>query len=281
MIKKIENDIKNNRLSHAYLIETNNQNFCLEELIISIKKIMCLDTYEEGCNKCNLCRSLDKHEALNLFIIKPEGKNIKKEQVLELQKKCTSVPILARNNVYVIVETEKLNASSANTMLKFIEEPYDNCYGFFITNNKENVINTIKSRCEIIKLNYDVTLAVNEEEKKLILTNLKDYLSKIEEEKQGNILYNKLVLEEKYKEKENLELFFSIMLEIYSSYIIKLINNETANKYEEFKFILNNNLKSLLRKKAIIIDILNKLKYNLNIDLLLDKFVIEMGEQNE
>ena len=41
-------------------------------------------------------------------------------------------------------------------MLKFLEEPEQNILGFFITNNANNVISTIRSRCEVIKVLYDI-----------------------------------------------------------------------------------------------------------------------------
>ena len=40
---------------------------------------------------------------------------------------------------------EKLNGSSANAMLKFVEEPTEGILGFFITNNKDVIIPTIKN----------------------------------------------------------------------------------------------------------------------------------------
>ena len=153
------NDLVNyyheNKLSHAYLIETNNINNCFSDLKVVVQKIFCPNTYKKNCNECNICNLINQNYLPSLKIIEPDGSSIKKEQILALKRAFSSVPIYTKNNIYIIKNAEKMTESSANTMLKFLEEPEDNLLGFFITNNINNVINTVKSRCEIIKLYYD------------------------------------------------------------------------------------------------------------------------------
>ena len=51
-----------------------------------------------------------------------------------------------------------MNSFSANTILKFLEEPNENIIAFLLTNNRYHVIDTIVSRCQILSLkesNYD------------------------------------------------------------------------------------------------------------------------------
>ena len=52
----------------------------------------------------------------------------------------------------IIKETEKLNASSANTILKFLEEPEDGIIAILLTDNRYHVLDTILSRCQILSL---------------------------------------------------------------------------------------------------------------------------------
>ncbi len=283
-LDKLLRDYDNNKLSHVYLIETNNQNFCIKEIITLVKKLSCLDTFEVNCNKCNLCSLIDKNESPNFFLIEPDGKNIKKSQVLDLKTKCSTMPVLSKNNVYIIKQTENLNASSANTLLKFVEEPYENCFGFFITNNKENVINTIRSRCEIISLKYENSSILDKfditaEEYAKHFNNVLDYLHKVEIDKQDSIMYNKLNLDELYKEKENTIVFFNIILNIYNNLLKMNVSNDIID--EKFMFLKNLSVQNILKKLRIINNVINKLNYNLNIELVFDKFLIEMGEINE
>ncbi len=283
-VSLLKNLYLENKLSHVTLIETNNQSFCVEELLNLIKVMSCANIKSENHNECAICRMIEKKEFLNLFIVEPDGKNIKKEQMVELIKNCSKMPILSMNNIYIIKNAERLNSSSANTILKFIEEPFDNCYGFLLTNSKENRINTIKSRCEIYKVKYeseDVTdkFDISKEEFNNIIENIKSYLIYLD--KTPNIIVNKEILEEKYKTREYMKIYFNILLDVIDCYINLKFDNKYENDYKEFEFLNNDTLENLINKKKIVINILNNLSYNLNIDLILDKFVIEMGEINE
>ncbi len=268
-----------NKLSHIYLIETNNQNFCVENLLPLIKKL-CFTNVSDEENK-HISNLIDQKTFPNLYIISPDGKNIKKEQIKNLKKLCSVAPVLSKNHVYIIEFAEKLNSSSGNTLLKFAEEPVDNCYGFLLTNNKDNVISTIKSRCEIVSYNdYNITIydKLNIDEKDYIMhkNNVLDYLKKIEVEKDDKILYNKLNLDVSYKEKENAIIFFNIMLDIYNN----ILKNKIKNLQGEYLFLQEFSIENIMKKRNIIVDIINNFNYNLNIDLIYDKFVIEMGDIN-
>jgi hypothetical protein len=69
------------------------------------------------------------------------------------------------------------------------------------------------------------------------------------------------------------------MLKIYES----KMNNDS--KYEDFNnidYLDKYNFKNLYKKCRLIIKFLEEINYNVNVDLLLDRFVIEMeGINNE
>ncbi len=274
------------KLSHVHLIETNNQNFCINDLIPLIKALSCPEKKYDYCDNCSVCHQINNFEIPNLIIVEPNGKNIKKEQIIELKRKCSSMPYLTKNNIYIIKSAEKLNSSSSNTMLKFIEEPFDNCYGFFITNNKENIISTIKSRAQILIINYKELaeydkFGIDEATYQEYLNVLKEYLFKIEVEKNDGIMYNKIILNNQFKEIKTIEILFNIIFEIYSEYFSKALKINWENKYADFNFISLNSINALKQKKEIILNLLNALSYNVNLDLFLDRFIIEMGEIND
>lgn len=264
------------KLSHAYLLETNNLEECFLELKGVIKKIFCEHEYTDNCQKCNICNLVDQNFLPSLQIIDSNGSIIKKEQVLELKRMFSTVPIYTKNNVYIIKGAEMLNASSANTMLKFIEEPEENIIGFFITNNLNNVISTVQSRCEIIKVFYDVdginldNLITNNDE---MFNVAIEYLKKIELEKKDFIMYNGSVLLNKYKERDDFKRLFKIVFLIYQS-------KYEEKSYDVLKFLDNLNKKELLKRLKLVNYVIDALNSNMNIDLLLDKFIIELGEVN-
>lgn len=267
-----------NELAHAYLIETNNQERCYSDLINIIKAINCPKIYKNNCEECNLCNLLQNNYLPSFIVIEPDGKNIKKEQILDLKNRFSTVPTYTKENIYIIKEAEKLNSSSANTMLKFIEEPEDHIIGFFLTNNINNVINTIKSRCEIIRNNYH-------QEENVILDNpymniVEQYLINIEQQK-SLIENNKKIILSSYNERKDIENIFKLMLEIYQ----KSIEEKRAPKnqffLEKFSFLLEKDIEELIKKEQIIVKYLDQINYNVNIELFLDKYVIELSGLNE
>lgn len=274
MIKnaKLESLVKKfneNKLSHVFLMETNDKNALLLDILEICKIMNCPNEYNSSCEKCNLCHLIETNSLPSLKIISPDGQAIKKSQMEELKNDFVGIPYLSRYNIYIINDAEKFNASSANTMLKFIEEPEQNILGFLITNNKENVINTIKSRCEIIKAYYDTeeTQIVDEKLKELA----EDYLYKIEVEKKKSILYNKGILDEKL-EKDEVLAIFQIILTIY----LDLLNEKTI--VEKLAVLKEFSYQEVIKRISLVNEVIERLNFNVNINLLLDYFVLSLED---
>ncbi len=279
-LEKLVTYYHENKLSHVYLIETNNINKCIYDLKEVIKKFFCENEYEKECKLCNICNLIEQNYLPSLCIIEPDGNTIKKEQILDLKKKFSSIPIYTKQNVYIIQNAEKLNGSSANTMLKFVEEPADYILGFFVTNDINNVISTIKSRCEIIKVKYDESelniKTIYNDENKDYFDVAKDYLNKLEVEKKHLILYNKDIVLNIFSEREQIRKLFKIILIIYEA----LLNNKLGKNMENNDFIFLDFLtsKEIIQRIKLVTNLLEDLEYNANIELLLDKFVIELSD---
>ena len=287
-VKVLENFVKyyhENKLSHAYLIETNNLENCFNDLLVVIKQIFCQNEFSEKCNKCNICNLIEQNYLPSLIVISPNGMNIKKEQILDLKKQFSTVPIYTKENIYVIKNAEKLNGASANTMLKFLEEPEPNIIGFFITDNANNVISTIRSRCEVIRAIYKS----NELDSKTLISNeYKDYydvvvkyLEKIEVEKKDGIMYNRDIVLNKFNERNDIKTIFKIILIIYEELLNKnlgLENNLDLEVLNKFSFL---NYNEIIQRIKMLIRYIEDIDSNVNIELLLDKFVIELGDYNE
>ena len=264
---QLENLYRENRLSHVYLLETNDLQKATTDVIKLIKKINCEFTYKDTCQKCNVCNLINNNSLPSLIVIEPDGQNIKKEQVIDLKKRFSFKPIYTPNNVYIIKNADKLNGSSANTMLKFIEEPGDNIIGFLITTNLNNVISTIRSRCEILSLMYT-------ENSQEIAENIKkaasNYLQLIELEKVDKIMYNKNVLND-YSERSDIEQIFHEILNLY----IEAYEGKTT-----LAFLSNLALLALRKRISLTAKFLEDLNNNANIELLMDKFIIELSDDD-
>ena len=102
---------RENKLAHAYLVETNNIEKAFKDIKEIIKLFNCEKEFESSCTKCNLCNLIDKNNLPSLKIISPDGSSIKKSQIAELKKDFNSIPIYSKYNVYIFLNAEKKSYS--------------------------------------------------------------------------------------------------------------------------------------------------------------------------
>lgn len=245
--------IINNKVSHAYLIETKGYSKYKEVIIELIKSILTLGKNNEESNKIN--KLLDSNNYPDLKIINPEGNFIKKEQLIILENQYSKKSMLDNKLVYIIDPAEKLNSSSANTILKFLEEPPEGIVAILVTENKYNVLETIVSRCQCLSLVNDLDVEVTEEIKEFVMD-----LSKPK---------NILIKYEYYLEK-----LFSNRTDALEN--LKLIEELLFKQIKEN--LLDNHLDNIINQIQLIEKEKNKLQYNLNLKLWLMNYIYEVME---
>lgn len=266
----INNAIDNNKISHAYMFELDD-NLNQDEFIKDICKALIIKRNEE---KSNISILIDNDNYPNIKIVKPDGLWIKKEQILEVQSDFKKESFDNNRKIYIIEDATKLNKSSGNTLLKFLEEPEENITAILLTKNKHAVISTIMSRCININLIKKEYINIDSEDLSYKFVEI------LEMYKEKALPHLYLLLVKKEIERKDL---ISILENVQKIYIDLLhINNKIDKKYnyfiensvENIKFDTNN---ELLVKK---IEALNKntdyLRYNVNIKTILDKIVIEV-----
>ena len=80
--------------------------------------------------------------------------NITIDQIRRLKTFLNSTSIIQNSSKIVIIDSaDYLNISSANSMLKILEEPKENTYIFLLSNQISLLLPTIRSRCLKIKFN--------------------------------------------------------------------------------------------------------------------------------
>lgn len=259
----IENIISFNKLSHAYIIEVNDydSDYLLVEAFV--KLILCKNNVKKvsdlNCDKCEICRLVDDGNYPDVLVVEPDGKEIKKGQLLDLQKEYNNKSMLDSNRVYIIKEADKLNLAAANSILKFLEEPEDNIVAILLTKNRYQIIDTILSRCQIIALkrktpsNADFDKALTFIKYMLkngeLFVNYKEILD--------NIMPDKLVARQIL---EQVKLIFIDYLE--GNDVMIDLSNVDKNKVVTWVLILESEMK--------------KLDYNVNYKLWLDSLYVKL-----
>ena len=79
--------LDNNMFSHAYLFEVGNYDKDYKFILEFVKLLFCKDKKfnELNCNDCNICNLIDEEKFPDLYIVRAEGNEIKKEQLINLE----------------------------------------------------------------------------------------------------------------------------------------------------------------------------------------------------
>ncbi len=262
-----------NKLSHAYLIETNSFSKSKELVFAFVKKLLTstVSSEEEVARVCNL---IDENGYSDLVIIEPDGAWIKKEQLLDLQSKFKTKSIFGGYRVYVIFQAEKLNASSANTLLKFLEEPEEGIIAVLVANNRYQLIDTIRSRCQVLSLVRDFSAA-----NAALDTPILDFLESIYVNQEGTIAFVNELWYPFYKEKDEYKEAVQRMKHLYIDLLEK--ENDLVFLTEQYgqaiqKIIEKTSIHDIIRKLKVLEEAERRLTFNVNLKLWLDQFIIDL-----
>ena len=293
--KLLLNSFENNKLVQAYLFVSNDKSFLLDYAIAFSKKLI-TDNYDE-----QICNMIDNNTYPELKIIEPINNIVKKEQLIDLQQSFLVKPTLGKKMVYIINGADKLHVSSANTILKFLEEPSEDIVAILLTDNLQKVLPTIKSRCqnlifknkkeeEINKLDIlfkDYKEKIDEkEDKEEFVNNFKNncisFINQIEKLGMKEFIHYKDSIFDIYKTKEEMIILFDFMLYFYYDMLNFMVSRNVVymNDYvETIKQVSeNNDLNKLQKKLQLIENTKIKLDTNMNLKLLMDEFIIKYSE---
>jgi DNA polymerase-3 subunit gamma/tau len=152
--KTLKNEIKINHLAQAYL-------FCGPRGIgkttcarIFAKTINCKNITEntEACNKCESCISFNELRSYNIHELDAASNN-SVEDIRNLTDQVRIHPQIGKYSIYIIDEVHMLSASAFNAFLKTLEEPPKHAIFILATTEKQKIIPTILSRCQIFDFN--------------------------------------------------------------------------------------------------------------------------------
>lgn len=295
--KLLIQSLKENKVVQAYLFCCDDVNYIYEYAKDFFKDIIGLSNLDDEVLN-NIFNRIDKEEYTELKIIEPDGNFIKKEQLLELQNSVLTKPVEGNKIIYIIKNCEKLNASSANCILKFLEEPEDDIIAILLTDNINMVIPTIKSRCQILNFKnmknnssgndklinfiFNGDFNKSEEDFDNFINNVFVFVETLENKGKNTFIYIKKMLWDQFNTSEDILSLLNSMLYLYTDslyYILGKKINYFTNYEEKVSFISNkNNENKIVKKISIIEKIKNELKMNVNNKLLFDKLIIELSE---
>lgn len=108
----------------------------------------------EPCLSCSTCSRLEQMQHPDLMVVQaePGSKVIKVEQVREVQHNLALTPYEAKYKIALFLNFQDAHPSVPNAMLKTLEEPPVKVIILLTADDPDNLLPTITSRCEIIRL---------------------------------------------------------------------------------------------------------------------------------
>ena len=150
VVQLIENSIKKDRLSHAYLFEGERGTKKFEMAQFFAMRLLCTSE-DKPCGECHNCRRIRHGVHPNVYTIEPVKNLIKKQQIVDLQMEFSKTSVEPGPKIYIIKNIENINASAANSLLKFLEEPHPGIYALLTTGNINRILSTIISRSQVVQ----------------------------------------------------------------------------------------------------------------------------------
>ena len=306
--------LQNKHLSHAYLISGNPGTPLLDVAKFLAKSILCDNPEPLACNNCITCLRIDDNNYPDFIVLDGSKKNIKKEEVGNIETQFEKTAFEAKGiMIYILHLVENMSVEAINSILKFLEEPESEIYAFLTTNNENNVLPTIISRCQLLRLKlvdrkevindaislnvpkedaellsyfyndgeliYDVLDSKDEkndyEDAKKAFVEFLDALNK--EDKREAIYYAQSSIIPLVKTKESARFFLDMLVEGFED--ILNIQQGKSPMLESYGTILQGLASSLTRVDECLIEILkdrNLINLNVNTSLLMDHLVFSI-----
>jgi hypothetical protein len=224
MNKIWQKQIQNNKLFHAYILFGQNSDLIEQEIGDFIKKL-------------NI-------NVVDVSIVETDT-TIKISQIRDLLTRLYIQPHSSKYKLVIIKNADKITPEAANKLLKIIEEPPKNVIFILSSSLEKNILPTIISRCQKIKIFNDDSILLPKESV--------DLINKIIS---GNIV-EKFSLADKLAKEDDVN-------RLLDDWLVYFRANMLQNP------VMLNNIEAVYEKKKM-------LKFNVNKKLLLENLFLELG----
>lgn len=149
----LKNELKSNRISHAYLFTGSRGTGKTTCAKILSKAVNCLNPQDgDPCGECENCIGIDNGSILDIVEIDAASNN-GVDNIRMLREEAAFTPACAKYRVYIIDEVHMLSTGAFNALLKTLEEPPKHVVFILATTEIHKIPATILSRCQRFDFN--------------------------------------------------------------------------------------------------------------------------------
>lgn len=144
--------------------------------------LTCYDKHKRPCNECGGCTKFSKSEHPDILLFFPAQASIKMEEKQVMRENITTDPyqkttrlknaalhvevareikrrlrlqsFLGHGRVIILLNCETMTLETANALLKLLEEPHEDVTFILTTSSLNDVLPTIRSRCQLMHFSY-------------------------------------------------------------------------------------------------------------------------------
>lgn len=148
IVTTLQNQIKANRIGHAYLFCGTRGTGKTTAAKIFARAVNCEHPVDGSpCGECAMCRSIAAGTSMNVIEIDAASNN-GVDNIREIKEEVTYRPTEGRYKVYIIDEVHMLSSGAFNALLKTLEEPPEYVIFILATTEVHKIPVTIMSRCQ-------------------------------------------------------------------------------------------------------------------------------------
>ena len=149
VIDFLNKSIQKNKISHAYLFEGPER---VGKKLVATKFALAVQSRERITPDFFSVRDRTSEMNPDLLTISPEkGESVSITQIRELQNQLGLFPHSKKYKVAIIDNAEAMTVEAANSLLKTLENPSATTIIILVVSSGENILPTIRSRCQTIK----------------------------------------------------------------------------------------------------------------------------------
>lgn len=274
--------------------------------------VLCKSDGDKPCGKCEACHKIINNIHPDVVVSQPVKKGIIVDEIRDLIDEIHLKPYEGKYKVIIIKDVQNMTPQAQNAFLKTLEEPEEGTFIIMLTSSLETILETIRSRCQIIRLGR---ITEDEVRKYLIDKGVEPGKAELAAALSDGIIGNALrILDEGYmqlrketienacsivkgntldvftmyewfnKNKSNIDDILDNMISWYRDLIIlkstsdkrHIVNRDFYELLVEESQILSYNRLNVIIK--IIMDTKEKLRQNVNFELAIEVMLLNIQE---